>query len=157
MHTQLFRWVALLLASFSFMAQASEPVSTGWSNVAIGGKDTVSYFTEGAKASHQVLDGQAGFTVQYQGATWRFASRASADKFAANPGAYTPQYNGHCSNGLSLDEGLITTRGDVWEFFGDKLYLFYAERGRLRWLSGDWRAYRDHADKAWRVIVAARR
>lgn len=68
-----------------------------------------------------------------------------------------PQYNGHCSNGLSLDEGLIRTDGSVWEFFGDKLHLFYAERGRQRWLTGDWQAYRRQADKAWQDILAAKR
>ena len=156
MHTSIIRWIALFIAAFASLAQAAEPVSTGWNNVAIGGKDSVSYFTEVAKASHKVTAGSSAFVVQHQGAAWRFASQASADKFAANPSAYTPQYNGHCSNGLSLDEGLIPTNGEVWEFFEDKLHLFYAERGRQRWLSGDWKAYRDQADKAWRAIVAAR-
>ncbi|MEO6363885.1 MAG: hypothetical protein ABIO71_11690 [Caldimonas sp.] len=41
--------------------------------------------------------------------------------------------------------------------FGDKLYLFYAERGLQRWLQrwlkGDWQAYRRQADTAWRAIL----
>jgi hypothetical protein len=39
------------------------------------------------------------------------------------------------------------------EFFGDRLHLFYAERGRQRWLNGDWRAYQRDADAAWEAIV----
>ena len=94
--------------------------------------------------------------MQHLGVPWRFASKASADKFAANPAAYVPQYNGHCSNALSQGEGLISTNGSVWEFFGDKLHLFYAERGRQRWLTGDWQAFRQQADKAWQDILAAK-
>ena len=158
MHPFVIRCAALLLAAFTTLAHAVEPVSTGWLNgAAIGGKDTVSYYSADVKASHQVVEGNSTFTVQYLGAPWRFASKASADKFAANPAAYVPQYNGHCSNALSQGEGLISTNGSVWEFFGDKLHLFYAERGRQRWLTGDWQAFRQQADKAWQDILAAKR
>ncbi len=158
MHPFVIRCAAFLLAAFTTLAHAAEPVSTGWVNgAAIGGKDTVSYFSADVKASHQVVEGNSTFTVQYLGAPWRFASKASADRFAANPAAYVPQYNGHCSNALTQGEGLISTNGSVWEFFGDKLHLFYAERGRQRWLTGDWQAFRQQADKAWQDILAARR
>ena len=148
----------LLLAVFTSAGHAAEPVSTSWVHgAAIGGKDAVSYYSADVKVSHQVADGKSIFTVQYLGVPWRFASQASADRFAANPAAYVPQYNGHCSNGLSLNEGLIRTDGSVWEFFGDKLHLFYGERGRQRWLTGDWRAYRQQADRAWKEILAVSR
>ncbi|WP_255855055.1 hypothetical protein [Marinobacterium rhizophilum] len=65
------------------------------------------------------------------------------------PQRYLPAYHGHCANALSLGEGLIATDGRVWEFFGDQLHLFYAERGRQRWLNGDWKAYKADADQAW--------
>ena len=55
---------------------------------------------------------------------------------------------------MSLGEGLITTDGTVWEFFGEQLFLFYAEAGRQRWLKGDWKAYQSQADTAWKAIVA---
>ena len=152
------RIAAPALLSLVSWANAAEPVSTGWaSNAAIGGKDAVSYYTPEAKARHQVVDGSSTYTVQYLGVPWRFASQASADKFAASPAAYVPQYNGFCSNGLSLGEGLIPTNGAVWEFFDDKLHLFYAERGRQRWLTGDRKTYRRQADKAWQDILAAKR
>ena len=138
-------------------AQAAEPVSTTvYGSTAIGGKDTVSYHTDGVKQSHKVAEGDERFAVRYLGATWRFASQASADRFAANPAAFAPRYNGHCANALSSDEGLVRTDGEVWEFFGDKLYLFYAERGRQRWLKGDWQAYRRQADTAWQAILDKR-
>jgi len=75
--------------------------------------------------------------VDYLGAKWRFASKENADLFRANPDKYKPAYNGHCANALSLGKGLLKTNGKVWEIFGDELFLFYAERGRKRWLAVD--------------------
>ncbi|QCB46295.1 YHS domain-containing (seleno)protein [Hydrogenophaga sp. PAMC20947] len=144
---------ALGLALFA-PAFAAEPVSTSYfGNTAIGGKDTVSYFSVKARSSHQVVEGLDRFEVEHLGATWRFASQASADKFTANPAAYVPEYNGYCSNALASGEGLIKTDGSVWEFFGDKLHLFYAEAGRQRWITGDWKAYNQEAAKAWAAIL----
>jgi hypothetical protein len=135
-------------------AFAAEPVSTSYfGNTAIGGKDTVSYFDAQVRSTHQVVNGTERFEVEHLGATWRFASKMSADKFAANPGAYVPEYNGFCSNALASGEGLINTDGAVWEFFGDKLHLFYAEAGRKRWVDGDWKAYNQAAAKAWAAIL----
>ncbi len=54
-----------------------------------------------------------------------------------------------CFNALSLGEGLIKTDGTVWDLFGGKLHLFYTERGRHRWLNGNWKAYKVQADKTW--------
>lgn len=150
------RWIGLLwFTLMALSAGAAQPVSTHWlTGAAIGGKDAVAYHDASTRSTHQAQDGQAAFTVQYLGRPWRFASQASADKFAANPAAYVPQYNGFCSNALASDEGLYATSGEVWEFFGDKLHLFYAERGRQRWLTGDWRAYQQAADRAWQAILA---
>lgn len=145
---------ALLLMSLlvSLVANAAPPVNASpFGNVAIGGKDTLSYHAADARSSHTVAEGDKRFEVDYLGATWRFASKASAERFAANPAAYVPQYNGFCANALSTDEGLVKTDGQVWEFFGDQLYLFYAERGRQRWLGGDWQRYRTQADAAWQA------
>ena len=157
MHTLILRHAALILFALGSFAHAAEPVSTGWlDSVAIGGKDTVSYFSPEVKTSHLVAEGNSTFTVEYLGAKWRFASKASADKFAASPTAYAPQYNGYCANALATGEGLVRTNGSVWEFFGDKLHLFYAEPGRQRWLKGDWQTYRQQADKAWKDILATK-
>ncbi len=143
--------LAFVLLSPAFGA---EPVSTGfWGGPAIDGKDTVSYRSSDARASHTASVGDKRHEVQYLGATWRFASKESAERFAANPVAYVPLYNGHCANALSMGEGLVRTDGAVWDFFGDKLYLFYAEGGRQRWLKGDWSTYKKQADAAWLAIV----
>ena len=132
---------------------AAEPVSKSYfGSVAIGGMDTAAYHQTEVQKAHKAVMGDSQFTVEWKGAKWHFASQASADKFAADPERYQPQYNGFCSNALSLGEGLIKTDGTVWEFFGGNLHLFYAERGRQRWLNGDWKAYKVQADQAWLAL-----
>ena len=144
--------LVLFVASAAF---ANEPVSTGrWNNTAIGGHDALEYYASGLAASTAVAAGAKKHVVRWQGAEWRFASQASADQFAANPRQYAPRYNGHCANALSLGEGLVRTDGSVWEFFGERLHLFYTERGRQRWLSGDWMAYQKKADAAWQAELS---
>lgn len=149
-------WAAVMIQIMApATALAAEPVSTGyWGKTAIGERDTVAYHSAAVQQSHQALRGSERYRVSWQGADWYFASQASADKFRADPQRYRPEYNGHCSNALSLGEGLVATDGTVWEFFGDQLHLFYAERGRQRWLNGDWKSYRSQADAAWRRLVA---
>lgn len=144
---------AFLLLLASTASLASEPVSKSyWGSNAIGGHDTVEYHSPAVRTQHKEVAGDKRFVVEWNNASWLFASQASADKFAADPERYRPQYNGFCSNALSLGEGLITTDGTVWEFFGDNLHLFYAERGRQRWMDGDWQAYKLQADSAWGLL-----
>lgn len=139
---------ALILSTAQL--NAAEAVSKSyWGDKAIGGHDTLAYYSDETKLSHKEVKGIQKYSVSWNGANWLFASQASAKKFAADPDKYKPQYNGHCANALSLGEGLIATDGTVWEFFGDELHLFYAERGRQRWLKGDWQAFKKIADNAW--------
>ncbi len=139
-------FVAILL-SLAIATINAEPVSTGWANnTAIGGHDIVAYHESSPQK------GSKSYLVKWNGADWRFASQESADKFAANPELYKPQYNGFCSNGLSLNEGLIPTNGKVYEFFDGKLHMFFSERGRKRWLEGDWKQYKKEADDAWNQL-----
>lgn len=142
-----------ILISFSATVYAVDPVSTGyWDDTAIGGHDAVAYHSPEVIDVHREIKGQKQYAVEWNNATWLFASQASADKFKSNPEKYVPQYNGFCSNALALDEGLIRTDGTVWEFFDDKLHMFFAERGRQRWLNGDWKRYRAEADEAWEQL-----
>ncbi|WP_460753772.1 YHS domain-containing (seleno)protein [Marinomonas epiphytica] len=153
---RLVQWCCLVVCILcgAGTAMAAEPVSTGfWSNSAIGGHDVLDYYREGIEGSSPVEKGTKKFIVTWKGAEWHFASQASADKFAANPNKYVPRYNGFCANALALGEGLIPTSGQVWEFFGEELHLFFAERGRQRWLNGDWKTFQAQADKAWQASL----
>jgi YHS domain-containing protein len=148
------QWLSVALAAlavlFTVTAAAAEPVSKSrFSGVAIGGHDSVAYHQIERDPQHSAVEGAKSYTVKYKGAKWRFASKESSELFAANPDKYSPSYNGHCANALSLGEGLISTDGTHWEIFEDKLYLFYAARGRVRWTDGNWKTYKIEADAAW--------
>ena len=148
---RLFAVVFAALAVFlTVSASAAEPVSKSrLSGVAIGGHDSVAYHQIERDPQQSAIGGVKTYTVEHKGAKWRFASKESRDLFAANPDKYSPVYNGHCANALSLGEGLIRTDGTHWEIFENNLYLFYAARGRVRWTDGNWKKYKVDADAAW--------
>lgn len=145
----------LLLLLLPVISFAKEPVSTGYfGNTAIGGHDVTAYhqLENGADA----IKGVKEYVVQWKGAKWRFVSEADSKAFAANPEQYAPAYNGHCANALSLGEGLIKTDGTHWAIFDNQLYLFFAGRGTKRWSNGDYKVYKEEADRAWKAILAKR-
>ncbi|MFK7992540.1 MAG: YHS domain-containing (seleno)protein [Granulosicoccus sp.] len=145
--------LVLSLTLVSLSAGATEPVAKSrLGGVAIGGHDSVAYHELGRGPQEKAVAGVKSFTVEYKGAKWRFASQEDSELFAANPEKYSPAYNGHCANALSLGEGLIRTDGTHWEIFEDKLYLFYAARGRNRWNDGNWQSYKIQADTAWKEL-----
>jgi YHS domain-containing protein len=145
--------INLLMLFVASTVFAAEPVSkSDPGSVAIGGIDTTAYHLQKVREEHKAVMGNSEFTVEWNAAKWHFASQQSADKFTSDPERYRPQYNGFCSNALSLGRRLVKTDGTVWEFFGDDLHLFYAEKGRQRWLNGDWKTYKQEANKSWAVL-----
>ena len=140
--------MALLMSQKGFAAE--EPVSTGYlNNSAIGKHDVLSYH-QGKFAEK----GSKTFVHNWKGADWHFANEAHRDLFAANPEKFSPAYNGFCSNALSLGEGLIRTNGKVWHIWNGQLHTFYAERGRVRWVNGDYEAFNKQAAAAWKEELA---
>lgn len=114
---------ALFLARPAF---AKEPEIYQEGGVAIDGSDTVGYFTQNGPVA-----GDASFTVDYKGATWRFADQGSADAFAANQAAYEPQFGGYCA--WAVGQGYIaSTTPEAWTIHNDKLYLNYSRGVRRR-------------------------
>jgi hypothetical protein len=144
----------LTLAQAFFSVQASEPVSKSYfGDIAIGGHDTVAYHGVAATNPHKAIKGSKTWKSKWKGANWLFTTEADRDLFAANPERYSPAYNGHCANALSLGEGLIKTDGTHWQIFETKLYTFYAARGRDRWMDGNFKEYKVESDKAWKAII----
>ena len=148
-----------LLFLWSLNISASEdtskgPVSTStFGKVAIGGHDTVAYHEPAAISSHIASEGSKDWVHEWRGAKWRFASEQSYIAFKSDPEKYRPAYGGFCSNALSLGEGLIRTDGTHWEILDGRLHLFFAARGRDRWLDGNHAKYRQQADQAWKEIT----
>lgn len=97
---------------------ASARVSTDRKGVAIQGYDTRAYWTHG-----EARLGADGFTVQWRGVPWRFASTADADAFAATPASFAPQFGGFCTRAMSLKK-VIDGDPEVWRIFEGRLFLF---------------------------------
>lgn len=134
-------------------AYSQEPVSrSSLGGIAIGGHDSVAYHTLSRQPQENAVEGVKTFTVEYKGAKWHFASKESAMRFSESPDDFAPAYNGFCANALSIGNGLVKTDGTHWEIFDNKLYLYFAARGRNRWLDGDWRTYKKAADAAWEQL-----
>ncbi len=137
------------------VASGAEPVSkNSITGIALGGQDTVAYHRLDGGQPHKAVEGNKKWEVEWKGASWLFTSQADRDLFAADPEKYSPAYNGFCANALGLGEGLFKTDGSQWQIFGDRLYTFYAARGRERWLAGDFETFKAVADKAWTKIIA---
>src|ERR671914_1682048 len=88
--------LATLLLSIAAMAYAAGENNVDSSGMALKGYDPVAYFTE-----KKPVAGKPEFTARHQGATYRFASAANRDAFAATPAKYAPQYGGYCAFGMA--------------------------------------------------------
>lgn len=126
---------------------ADDPVYTGtFSNTAVGGYDTVAYFTE-----EKAVKGSAKHVSEYMGAEFRFSSAANKALFDAKPAAYAPQYGGYCAYAVSQGS---TASGDpkLWKVENGKLYLNYNRKVRDTWLK-DIPGYVALADEYWPKVL----
>jgi hypothetical protein len=116
-----------LAAAPTIAAEPAPPVHATAEGIAIGGYDPVAYFTDG----RPVL-GSASFEHRWNGATWRFASAAARDRFAADPDAYAPRFGGYCAWAISQN---YVAPGDpnVWRIVDGRLYFNFNERARELW------------------------
>ncbi|MBR0674325.1 YHS domain-containing (seleno)protein [Neoroseomonas soli] len=95
--------------------------------VAVRGTDVVAYFTEG-----RAIAGNPRFTTPWRGATWRFASAAHRDLFAAEPERYAPAYGGFCAYAVS--EGYTAPIDPAaWRIVDGRLFLNYDRAVQRRW------------------------
>jgi YHS domain-containing protein len=116
----------LLLAPMTGLAQTASAIFID-RGLAIRGYDVVAYFTQGRPTR-----GQAAFTHQWNGATWRFASAAHRDLFAADPAKYAPQYGGFCA--WAVSEGYeAPVDPTAWRIVDGKLYLNYNASIQRQW------------------------
>jgi YHS domain-containing protein len=123
--------LATMLVAFAALAPlpaVAAPVWTGLlgTEAAVGGYDSVSYFTG------RPLVGSDAFTTQYKGANFKFANARNLATFKANPARYAPQYGGHCAWAAANNYRFA---GDpkVWKIVDGKLYLNYNKSVQAKW------------------------
>jgi YHS domain-containing protein len=112
---------------------------------ALGGYDTVAYFTEG-----RAREGSPDYRMKWRGAVWQFASDANRQVFEMNPRAYAPQFGGYCA--YTVANGYpMKSEPDVWTIHAGRLYLNFNSSIQLLWRR-DMAQYIDRARGAWRRI-----
>jgi hypothetical protein len=95
--------------------------------IAVRGTDVVAYATQGRPVA-----GRAEFAHAWRGATWRFATAAQRDLFAANPERYAPAYGGFCAYAVS--EGYTAPIDPAaWRIVDGRLFLNYDRSVQRRW------------------------
>lgn len=121
----------LPLATAGFLMQprgagATQPVFAE-DGLAVRGADVVAYFTEARPVA-----GRAEFTHAWRGATWRFASAANRDLFAAAPERYAPAYGGHCA--WAVAQGYTAPVDPAaWRIVDGRLFLNFSASVQRTW------------------------
>jgi YHS domain-containing protein len=134
--------LAPLLLALAVTAYAAGENNVDSSGLALKGYDPVAYFTE-----KKPVAGKPEFTARHEGATYRFASAANRDAFAAAPAKYAPQYGGYCAFGMASGYK-APIESDAWTVVDGKLYLNYNRSVRSQW-SSDVPGYVRKADANW--------
>jgi YHS domain-containing protein len=143
-----FCFLALLLTAPLVAATAQEqPRVNAENGVAIKGYDTVAYFTDG-----RPIQGKADYQYSWDDVTWRFASLAHREQFAADPERYAPQYGGFCAGSMYFGEA-VAADPTAWKIVDGKLYLFAKPAFADRW-SSDAAERIQAADENWRKFQA---
>jgi len=110
------------------LARADSPmVNTDDQGRAIKGYDAVSYFTEGAPR-----EGNPEITLDWNGATWLFATEQNREAFKADPDRYAPQFGGYCAYAVAKGN---PAQADprIWAIVDDRLYLNLAPGVQEKW------------------------
>ncbi len=130
MKTNIFTTFFVVMFMLAGHAMAAEnQISTGiFSNKAVSGYDTVSYFTQG-----KAVKGSSEHITQWKGADWLFSSAANLEKFKSNPEKYAPQYGGYCAWAVAHDT-LASSDPEQWHIENGKLYLNYDKSIKSKWL-----------------------
>jgi YHS domain-containing protein len=110
--------IALFIYGTISYAQVVEPVDKN--NVANGGYDLVSYFTDNA-----AVKGSKEFTHEIDGVKYQFASVAHKNLFQSNPEKYLPVCNGYCAWGVAEKGKKVPVNPETFKIIDGKLYLFF--------------------------------
>lgn len=131
--------LAAAVLGFGALARADDQ------GIALKGYDPVAYFTE-----QRPMVGNPEFQLNWDGATYRFASSKHLALFKADPDRYLPQYNNWCA--ASVAKG-VKVRGEPehWLVVDGRLYLFGGAPGPGL-MKHDPMAMKSMADKNWQNV-----
>ena len=137
--------ILALLVSPAFADTA--PKMTGMPRLAIGGYDTVAYFTVG-----KAVPGTLDYQTTWHNARWQFASKGDLDLFILEPARYAAQYDGHCAMGVANGSGhKDTVDPEAFTIVGNKLYVNHTKYWTIEWRKDEAGNIR-RADKNWATV-----
>ncbi len=148
---------AFVIAAIAFMSSASAGRQyIDDTRYAVSGYDVVAYFDLQHSAVGEpqaaAIPGRKEFTVEWNGATWAFASVQNRQRFLAEPTRYAPQYDGHCAYGVAQG-GKVPGNPLLWRIVDGKLYL-----NITRTVAGFWEkdipGYIKTGDRNWMKLDA---
>lgn len=142
MISRLFLPVLASVLLFTAVVRADMPAFYSNKGAAIGGYDTVAYFTLG-----KPVRGKPDIAVMWKGALWLFSTRENREIFEANPRAYAPQYGGYCAYGMSKGRA-AGTDPEAWKIVDGKLYLIH-NRSYMKVWSGESSQYIASGNENW--------
>lgn len=119
-----------------------KPAILSYNGAAIGGYDPVGYFMSAGEVA-----GDAAHKVEWNGATFLFASASNKKTFESDPEAFAPQYGGYCSYAAALNY-VAPTSANAWSIHEDRLYLNFNLHVRSIW-EQDKPGYIAKADNNW--------
>jgi hypothetical protein len=117
----------LLFISSAHAENGGALINKGADNVAIGGYDTVAYFTEG-----RAVKGKSEFEVVWNDVRWHFSKVSHRDLFADTPERYAPQFGGLCA-GAVIRGVAVKADPEVWTIVDGKLYMKVNKGARDEW------------------------
>jgi YHS domain-containing protein len=114
------------------------------------GYDVVSYFNQKAEK------GNKEFSVEFEGAKFKFLSLENLTIFKENPKKYIPQYGGYCAYAIGLKGERVGINPKTFEIREGKLYLFYNSWGTNTfelWQKEGADKLQKQADKNWKKLI----
>lgn len=137
---------ALTPVSAAPTAPSAPMVNVGSGGLAVQGYDAVAFFTE-----RKPVKGSPAHQLQWNGATWRFASPQALAAFTADPARYAPQFGGYCAWAVS-QHYLAPGDPNFWKIVDGKLYLNANARAKQLWEADQTSAIaRGHAN--WPAVL----
>lgn len=116
---------SLLFSSVLLAGHAAN--NTDANDLAVGGYDTVAYFTEGA-----AVEGSAEYTAEYDHGIYQFSSAENRDLFQADPAKYAPQFGGFCAYGAARSQK-FSVDPTAFKVVEGKLYLNHNANVQQTW------------------------
>jgi YHS domain-containing protein len=144
----------LILLAGSVFAQTAETRKKQFnlesSGLAIRGYDPVAYFT-----MNKAIEGKKDLSANYNGVTYRFASKQSKDEFTRNPARYEPQFGGWCAYAMGKKGEKVEIDPETFKVLDGKLYLFYNKyfNNTLKSWNQDEARLKTEADHHWMKFV----